>query len=77
MPCSRACGFCEMKGDLEWLKPSKAEQSSLEARSVCEKDKIVSADATTLQNQKTFEKGTRAGALELKSFPSNFQFPSP
>jgi hypothetical protein len=43
MPCSRACGFCEMKGDLEWLKPSKAEQSSLEARSVREKDKIVSA----------------------------------
>jgi hypothetical protein len=50
-----------MEGGARVVKPSKAEQSSLEARSVCEEDKIVEcveqeADATTFaESENTFD----------------------
>jgi hypothetical protein len=41
--CSRACGYVKWKGSLERLSLPKQNNQSLEARSGCEKDKIVSA----------------------------------
>ena len=74
--CSRACVYA--RWEVRLAEPSKAERSSLEARSVCERAKLCMRSTggrcnDFLQNQKMgLMTGTRAGALELKSQISQF-----
>jgi hypothetical protein len=77
--CSRACVYTRL------AEPSKAEQSSLEARSVCERARLCMRSTEGrcndfLQNQKMVDDcvaGKRHEGWRVGAKKSNFQFPTP